>query len=385
VGVLDMTQALHSADWMPLLVDVDVVVNCAGVLQDSPAEDTQKVHTDSAIALFLACERAGVREVIHFSAIGIDRAQPSPFSASKLGGDKSLMERNLNWVILRPSVVLGRPVFGASALFRGLAALPLLPSMPGTGLLQVVQLDDVISTVLFFLDRSSPSRLVLELAGPERLSIDEVVGTYRRWLGWRPARRLPLPSWTAAILYRLGDFVALLGWRPPMRTNAAREIVRGAIGDPSDWIEATGVRPRALREALRLHPATVQDKWFAGLYFLKPATFCILSFFWVVTGIVSLTTGFRNGIELMQSTGAGVLSAPAVIAGALADIAIGTLIVWRPKARQGLYAAIALSLFYLIAGTILRPDLWNEPLGPFTKILPILVLHLVALAIIEAR
>jgi DoxX-like family len=121
------------------------------------------------------------------------------------------------------------------------------------------------------------------------------------------------------------------------------------------------------------------------LYFLKPATFCILSFFWVVTGIVSLTTGFRNGIELMQSTGAGVLSAPAVIAGALADIAIGTLIVWRPKARQGLYAAIALSLFYLIAGTILRPDLWNEPLGPFTKILPILVLHLVALAIIEAR
>ncbi|WP_333826751.1 hypothetical protein [Pararhodobacter sp.] len=30
------------------------------------------------------------------------------------------MARDLDWVMLRPSVVLGQPVSGASALFRGL-------------------------------------------------------------------------------------------------------------------------------------------------------------------------------------------------------------------------------------------------------------------------
>ncbi|TIN19534.1 MAG: nucleoside-diphosphate sugar epimerase, partial [Mesorhizobium sp.] len=50
-----------------------------------------------------------------------------------------------------------------------------------------------------------------------------------------------------------------------------------------------------------------------------------------------------------------------------------------------LYAGIALSLFYLVVGTFLRPDLWNEPLGPFLKVLPIIVLHFVALAILEER
>lgn len=104
-----------------------------------------------------------------------------------------------------------------------------------------------------------------------------------------------------------------------------------------------------------------------------------------MTGIVSVTTGYRSGVALMESTGAGPLSGPSVVAGALADIAIGALIAWRPTAHRGLYGALALSAFYAVAGTILRPDLWNEPLGPLMKILPIFVLHLVALAILDER
>jgi uncharacterized protein YbjT (DUF2867 family) len=385
IAVLDIALAVRPEDWAPLLVDVDAIVNCAGVLQDSPGEDTHRVHADAAAALFVACETAAVRRVIHFSAIGVDRAQPSRFSATKLVGDRALMGRDLEWVILRPSVVLGRPAFGASALIRGLAALPLLPVMPATGPLQIVQLDDVVATVAFFLNPNSPSRVALELAGPERLSMSEVVGYYRQWLGWPAARQFTLPEWAARLLYRLGDLAAILGWRPPMRTNARKEIARGAVGDPSNWIAMTGIKPRGLAKTLEFSPATVQEKWFAGLYFVKPAIFVVLPFFWIPTGIISLTTGYEGGVELMRGAGARWLSGPAVVAGAVADIAIGILIAWRRTARTGLYGAIALSFFYAVAGTILRPDLWNEPLGPLMKILPILVLHFVALAILRER
>jgi uncharacterized protein YbjT (DUF2867 family) len=71
--VLDMMKAVRPDDWSPHLAGVDAVVNCAGVLQDSAREDTWRVHSNGASALFLACERAGVRRVIHFSAIGVDR------------------------------------------------------------------------------------------------------------------------------------------------------------------------------------------------------------------------------------------------------------------------------------------------------------------------
>ncbi len=381
---MDFATASRS-EWEARLAGIDAVVNCVGVFQDGLREDTEAAHVRGATALFEACAAAGVRRVIQMSAIGIDRHQSSDFSASKLRGDEALMALPLDWTILRPSVVLGRGVFGGSALFRGLAALPVLPVIGGSGPLQVVTLEDVAETVARLLRPDAPTRTVLELAGPERLSMTEIVARYRRWMGWKPAPQLRVPDPVAAILYRLGDLVGMLGWRSPMRSTARREMVHGAVGDPADWIDATGVRPASLGDWLAAHPATVQERWFAKLYFLKPVLFVILAAFWLLTGIISLTTGFPIGVDLMHQARTGVLAAPGVIAGAIADILVGLAIAFRPTAWYGLWAAVALSSFYIVAGTILLPELWNEPLGPLLKIWPILAAHFVALAILDER
>lgn len=384
VIVADMAKT-DAAGWAAHLRDVDVVINCAGTLQDGPREDTQAVHAVGADALFAACEQSGIRRVIHFSAIGVDREQPSAFSVTKHRGDMMLNTRDLDWVILRPSVVLGRAVFGASALFRGLAALPVVPVMAGTGALQVVQLDDVTETVAKLAEQHEPAKVELELAGPERLSMEEIVARYRDWMGWKPARRWTVPDWLSRLLYRLGDLAGLLGWRPALRSTASKEIGRGAVGDPAPWTQATGIVPTSLAVALARGPATVQDRWFAKLFFLKPVILVTLAGFWISTGIISLTIGYRIGLDLMIAAGTGALAAPGVIAGAVADLLIGVAIAWRPTARKGLWAAIALSLFYAVAGTVLLPELWKEPLGPLLKIWPILALHFVALAVLEER
>lgn len=382
---LDIAGVTSAETWLPHLDGVDAVVNCAGVLQDSAGDSTRGVHLIGAEALFAACERAGVRRVVQVSAIGVDRETPTAFSRTKLEGDRALERRDLDWVILRPSVVVGRPAYGGSAMFRGLAALPVLPVMPATGPLQIVQLDDVVATVLFFVRPEAPSRVALELAGPEPLSFPDVIRTYRRWLGWRAQRSVPAPTPLASALFRLGDFAGWLGWRPPMRSTARREIIRGAVGDPSEWTRLTGIVPKSLSGALAAEPASVQERWFAQLYFLKPVLFVTLVAFWALTGLISLGPGNATGIRLMQEAGASFLSAPAVLAGAVADILVGLAIAFRRTARAGLYAALAVSAFYVVAATILVPGLWVEPLGPLLKIFPIFVLHLVALAILEDR
>jgi uncharacterized protein YbjT (DUF2867 family) len=382
---LDIGRLTTPRDWLPHLSGIDAVINCAGALQSGPRDSVRSVHEDGPAALFLACESAGVRRVIQISAIGIDRDTPTGFSRTKLHGDAALMVRDLDWVILRPSVVLGRAAFGGSALFRGLAALPMLPVVPGTGQLQVVQLDDVVTTIMTFLKPDAPARLSLDLAGPDRLSFVEVVGAYRRWLGWPDARTLTIPGWSASLLFWLGDLVGLLGWRPPVRSTARLEIARGAVGDPSEWTRVTGIVPRSLSTALAAEPASVQERWFAGLYILKPILFTVLALFWIVTGLICVGPGWNIGVGMMQSGGASTLSAPTVVAGAVADILIGAAIAIRRTARVGLYSALAVTVAYLIAGTLLLPGLWIEPLGPLMKAVPILLLHVVALAVFEER
>src|SRR5437763_4433679 len=167
---LDIAALTEPQHWHPHLGGIDAVVNCAGVLQDSTRDSTRGVHVEGIGALFAACEQVGVSRIVQISAIGIDHHTATAFSETKLAGDTALMQRDLDWVILRPSVVLGPAAYGGSALFRRLAALPVLPVMPVTGALQVVQLDDVVATILFFLMPGAPSRVALDLAGPERLS-----------------------------------------------------------------------------------------------------------------------------------------------------------------------------------------------------------------------
>ena len=382
---MDVARATDACDWLPHLQGVDAVVNCAGVFQDSPRDSTAGVHAKGAAALFAACASASVRRVIHVSALGIDRAAPTPFSRSKLAGDRALMSLDLDWIILRPSVVLGRNAYGGSALVRGLAALPVRPVMPDTGELQVVHLDDVVDTVVFFLAADAPSRQVIELVGPRRWKFDELVALWRKWLGYAPARVFRLPRFAAQSMFGLGDIAGLLGWRPPVRSTAGKEMVRGAVGDARHWESVTGKKPRDLERALAAEPPGVQERWFARLYLLKALIFAVLSVFWIGTGVIALGPGFQIGEELMQEGGAGELAGPSVVAGALADIAIGIGIAVRPYARVALYAAVAISVFYAAAGTLLVPRLWNDPLGPMLKIWPILALNLTALAILDDR
>ncbi|WP_092258796.1 SDR family oxidoreductase [Bradyrhizobium sp. Rc3b] len=382
---VDLNQATSPSYWLPHLDGVEAVVNCAGVLQDSPKDSTSMVHHQGIANLFAACEQLKIRRVIHFSAIGVDRQTPSAFSETKLSGDKALMGRDLDWIILRPSVVIGRAAYGASALMRGLAALPALPVMPNTGQLQIVLLEDVVQTVQHFLEPGAPTRTIVELVGPHLHSFPEVIALIRRWYRWPPAHEIRLPNFASSVMYKFGDILSLLGWRPPVRSTAEREIRRGAVGDVGD-MRRLGLHPKGLPEFFASEPASVQERWFARMYLLKPAIFIVLSLFWISTAFVSLGPGWGYGLGLMGEGGVeGTSAALTVIAGALSDLLIGLAIAYRPTSRYGLYAAIAISFTYAIIGTILVPRLWADPLGPMLKIWPIIVLHFAALAVLEDR
>lgn len=161
---------------------------------------------------------------------------------------------------------------------------------------------------------------------------------------------------------------------------------RGATGDPQPWRQATGVTPRSLEAALAGEPASVQERWFARLYALKPLIFGVFGLFWIVTGVISLGPGWEIGMSLLREGGLQEgFAALTVIAGALADFVIGLAILWRPVSRYGLWAALIISLTYVVIGTALVPRLWADPLGPMLKIWPVLMLNLVAMAIREDR
>ena len=267
----DFNKLAEPGAWLPLLHGIDAVVNCVGVLQDGLRDDVQRVQLNGTKALFDGCVRAGVKRVIHISAIGAEPDGPSGFSRSKAGAEAYLKELALDWVILRPALVLGPAVHGGTAMLRGIAAFPgLVPIVRADARIQVIELDDLTETVARALAPVAPARTVWDVTHPQVHPLADIVTAIRAWLGFRPRRVVALPNAIACMMARLADALGWLGWRSPARSTSLAQLSAGVVGDPARWVAETGIAPKSLAQILAARPASVQDRWFAQLYLLKP-------------------------------------------------------------------------------------------------------------------
>ncbi|NGM20432.1 SDR family oxidoreductase [Roseomonas stagni] len=373
------------ADWMPVLAGVTAVVNCAGALQDGPADSLAGVHVAGLARLVAGCEAAGVRRFIQVSAAGVGES-PGAFGATKREGDACLARSGLDWLVLRPGLVLAPVAYGGSALLRALAAFPLVvPALHPGQVVQVVGADDVAAAVLASLRPGAPRGVAIDLVSLEPTTLADILTRLRGWLGLAPAPVVAVPRFVAAVGAGLADGVAWLGWRSPMRSTAIAQLAAGVPGDGAAAVALLGRPVRGLSAWLAAHPAGVQEAWFARLYLMKPAVIGMLSLFWLVSGLVGLARPAEAASVLTAAGFTQGMALAAVLGGSLADIALGLMAAHRRTARLALWGMVAVTAAYLAGATLWRPDLWLDPLGVLVKTLPAAMLALVGLALLEDR
>jgi uncharacterized protein YbjT (DUF2867 family) len=322
---------------------------------------------------------------------GREEEDRTAFSLTKRQGERRIREAGFPAAILRPGFVLAPAAYGGSALLRALAALPIdLRAEDLDRPFATVAVEDIAATICFLVenrvreDRSF--NVSFDLMHSERLSLREVIDLFRVWLGQTRRRRLVLPRGVLTLGARAGDLAARLGWAPPIRSTALAELRRGIAGDPGPWIEATRIVPRPIGRVLMDRPATVQEKWFARLYLLKPVVIATLTVFWCASGLIALTVAYDAAVETLTSRGFPAGMAHAItFTSSVVNIGVGIAIAARRTCRPGLLTGIAVSAFYMIGAAILTPDLWLEPLGALVKTAPAMVLMLVALATLDRR
>jgi uncharacterized protein YbjT (DUF2867 family) len=374
------------ADWTALLEGVEAVVNCAGALQDSPRDDLRAVHVEGVRRLAEACAGLGIRRFVHISAAGVEAGRPTAFNATKLEAEALLAKGPLAWIILRPGLVFAPSAYGGTALLRGLAGFPgVTPVVFGDSLIQVIGAEDVALAVARSLAPDAPTRVRLDLVHAEALTLVDLVGRLRAWLGLPPAPTLRLPPVLARLTAAASDGLAWLGWRSPMRTASLEQLRMGVRGRSEDAAQL-GLVPRSLDALLAASPSGVQERWFARAYFAKPAILACLFGFWLVSGLIGLTVGFEAAVAVLTASGMSAgPAAGAVIGGSLVDIALALMLAWRPTAARALQGMLLVTAGYLVGATLVRPDLWLDPLGPLVKSIPAAFLALAALATLDER
>lgn len=384
----DFARLIKPELWLPLLAGVDAVVNCVGVLQDGARDNVQRVQFDGTVALFEACARAGVKRLVHISAIGAEPEGPSAFSRSKAAAEARLKTLALDWVIVRPGLVLAPIAHGGSALLRGLAAFPLcLPLVGADARIQIVDIDDVAETVARAVAPAAPAKAVWDVAHPQAHTLADIMRAMRGWLGFPPRPVLRVPRAVAAIAAWLGDVVGWLGWRSPMSSTALAQLEAGVVGDPNAWMAATGIKPCSFEDFLAAHPAGIQDRWFARLYLLKPLALLTLAAITTAAGLEELITFWimRVGLFDVPFRITAVTVLPLLAHSVIAPV-IGAGILVRATSRLALSTLLLLTVLGIL-DYALRPSL-HMNIGVLHALAfeaPMLLTILFTLAILDER
>jgi uncharacterized protein YbjT (DUF2867 family) len=372
----DLNQDTDPDIWLPRLEGIDAVINCAGILQGRPGQSIEAIHAAAPKALFAACRQLSVRRVIQISAISAETKAGTDYALTKKSADDFLAATDLDWVILRPSLVFADGANGGTALFRALAALPMAIPIVGDGSqpFQPIHVDDLTSVVLAVLETPAITRMVIDPVGPDRIVLKEMLSDLRRWLGFRPAPFVRLPLTLVRIAARIGDVVG-----GTMNSTSVRQLEFGNVGAVEPFVRATGIAPRRWRDALLARPAQIQDRWHSRLFFIRPLLRVAIALTWIFSGIAGLTRPPAEPMVRLLNTG---VPTQAFAAACILDVAIGiaVLVRWRP-ATMALIQTLLVG-FYSIVLTIIQPSLWLEPLGPMLKNLPF-VAAVLALAAIE--
>jgi uncharacterized protein YbjT (DUF2867 family)/uncharacterized membrane protein len=382
----DLAQLGAPGDWAPLLAGMDAVVNAAGALQDGARDDVRAVQERAVLALIAAGEAAAISCFVQISATGASHSAPTAFFRTKAVADDALRASKLNWIVLRPGLVISPAAYGSTALVRALVAFPLVqPLVLSRRPVQTVAAADVAQAVHDALTGRLPPGTSVDLVEDQAHTLGKLVTAFRARLGYTPARIVALPAWLAHPVSALADALGWLGWRSPLRRTAMSAIAGGVTGDPEPYRALAGRGVRPLGQTLAALPSTVQERWFARLWLLKPVLLGTLALFWIASGVIGFVR-FDAAVFVLRSHGVRFdLAHAAVLVGSVADIVLGLGILVRRFARPALLGMIAVTLFYLAAATVLAPVMWLDPLGSLVKTLPALVLALVGLAVLEER
>jgi uncharacterized protein YbjT (DUF2867 family) len=235
---------------------VKTVIHLAAAIRDQERQGAtiEEVNALGTLRLVRAAERAGVERFIFFSAIGTSLHSPSRFFRAKAQAEVAVEESDMQTTTFAPSIIYS-PGDPWITLLGRLAVLPLVPiSGSGRAMYEPIWSQDVAAAVVGVLDLNGdqPHRR-LELAGPQRLSYDEIVRTY---LGAKHRRRrllhvpLPVVRWGLKAVEEVQGSLAFATWDEAELMEIPMVSQRGTAD-----AESLGVHPLPMGYVLAKRPA----------------------------------------------------------------------------------------------------------------------------------
>lgn len=234
----------------------DVVVH-AIQFPNHPVEDPARGRTylevdgRGTVVAVETARKLGVRRFVYLSGAGAGQGRAEPWFRAKDMAEAAIRASGLEHTLLRPSWIYGPRDRSLNRFVFFCRHLPLVPVI-GDGRTHVdpIAVEDVARCAVAAARRPDATAGAFDLAGPERLTMDEIIRTVQRVLG----KRRPLLHHPASLMKLLVRPMALMP-EPLLSPGAIDFILQEVAVDPRPAMAHFGFEFTRLEDGLRRYLA----------------------------------------------------------------------------------------------------------------------------------
>ena len=158
-----------------LFEDKDICINLVGILFENKKNNFKNIHINFPTLLSEKSRNYKLKQFIHVSALGIEKAIDSEYAKSKLKGEENILNNLSSSVILRPSLVYSVNDNFTTNIMTLLSLLPVFPLYyNGNTKFSPIHVTDFCEIIAKIIDESIFSEII-ECVGPEKLSFKEII------------------------------------------------------------------------------------------------------------------------------------------------------------------------------------------------------------------
>jgi len=226
---------------------IEKAVHTVAVIRESGGQTFEGVIRRGTERVVAAAKLAGVKKLVHVSAIGAQDNLTYPYLHAKWWAERAVASGGIKYTILRPSIVFGEGDEFMNALAGLVRYNPIVPvAGNGRAKFQPIWVEDLVTCIVACLDEDAHDGETLEVGGPEHLTYDEMVDIVKQALGKsRIKAHVPL-----ALMRPLAQVMEWVLPRPPVTQEQLKMLALDNTTDTDSVTRSFGVQPRRLADSL---------------------------------------------------------------------------------------------------------------------------------------
>jgi NADH dehydrogenase len=231
---------------------IDAVIHLVGIIGEVGEQTFENVHARGTQNIVAAAKKAGIKRLVHMSALGTRPNAISRYHQTKWAAEEAVRQSGLDNTIFRPSLIYGRGDQFVNVFARIIRLSPILPVLGNdVARFQPISIEAVVTAFVKALSEPRSVAQTYDLCGPEALTLPEMLDQILEVMH-RKRFKLPIPHLLSRCQAAFLEFLypRLLRKASPLNRDQLIMLEEGNTGNGQPADQLFGLRHAGFREGI---------------------------------------------------------------------------------------------------------------------------------------